>query len=45
MRGTINWRHQEAYPGGGMALLDKQWADRPLQIIKNPHKLSEVELY
>lgn len=28
-----------------MAILDKQWADKPMQIIKNPHKLSEVELY
>lgn len=30
---------------GGQTLLDKRWADRPLNVIKNPHKLSEVELY
>ena len=28
-----------------MAILDKQWAAKPLQVIKNPHKLSEIELY
>jgi len=30
---------------GSMSLLDKQWADRPLNVIRNPHKLSEVELH
>ena len=30
---------------GGRSLLDKQWADRPINVIKNPHKLTEVELY
>ena len=30
---------------GGRTLLDKQWADRPINVIKNPHKLTEVELY
>ena len=30
---------------GSMTLLDKQWAERPLNVIKNPQKLSEVELY
>ena len=30
---------------GSKTLIDKQWADRPMAIIKNPHKLSEVELY
>ena len=30
---------------GSRSLLDKQWADRPINVIKNPHKLTEVELY
>ncbi len=30
---------------GSHTLLDKQWADKPLGVIKNPHKLTEVELY
>lgn len=30
---------------GSQTLLDKQWADKPLGVIKNPHKLTEVELY
>jgi len=30
---------------GSLSSLDKQWADMPLNLIKNPHKLSEVELY
>ena len=28
-----------------MSLIDKQWADRPMAVIKSPHKLTEVELY
>ena len=30
---------------GGKSILDKTWADKPLQVIKSPHKLTEVELY
>jgi hypothetical protein len=30
---------------GSHSILDKQWAERPLNVIKNPHKLTEVELY
>ena len=30
---------------GGKSLLDKNWADKPLSVIKSPHKLTEVELY
>ena len=30
---------------GGMSIIDKQWADRPMAVIKSPHKLTEVELY
>lgn len=30
---------------GSHTLLDKHWADKPLGVIKNPHKLTEVELY
>lgn len=30
---------------GGKSILDKQWNERPMQIIKSPHKLTEVELY
>jgi hypothetical protein len=30
---------------GGKSILDKQWAEKPLAIIKSPHKLTEVELY
>ena len=30
---------------GSKTLLDKQWNERPVNVIKNPHKLSEVELY
>jgi hypothetical protein len=30
---------------GGKSILDKNWADKPLQVIKSPHKLTEVELY
>lgn len=31
--------------GANTNVLDKQWADRPMGVIKNAHKLSEVELY
>ena len=30
---------------GSKSLLDKQWNEKPMQIIKSPHKLTEVELY
>ena len=30
---------------GGKSLLDKAWADKPINVIKNPHKLTETELY
>jgi hypothetical protein len=30
---------------GGKSILDKQWNEKPMQIIKSPHKLTEVELY
>ena len=30
---------------GSKTLLDKQWNDKPMNVISNPHKLSEVELY
>ena len=30
---------------GSMNTLDKQWAEKPMQVIKSPHKLTEVELY
>ena len=30
---------------GSKTLLDKQWAEKPLTVIKNPHKLSEMELH
>jgi restriction endonuclease len=30
---------------GGKSLLDKAWSDRPISVIKNPHKLTENELY
>ena len=30
---------------GAQTLLDKHWAEKPLGVIKNPHKLTEVELY
>lgn len=30
---------------GSRTLLDKAWADKPLNVIRNPHKLSEVELH
>ena len=30
---------------GSQSILDKQWADKPLNVIRNPHKLSEVELH
>ena len=30
---------------GSLTNLDRQWAERPLTLIKNPQKLSEVELY
>ena len=30
---------------GGKTLIDKQWAERPMAVIKSPHKLTEVELY
>jgi len=30
---------------GSQTLLDKQWAEKPLGVIRNPHKLTEVELY
>ena len=29
---------------GGLSLLDKNWADKPMTVIKSPHKLTEVEL-
>ena len=25
--------------------MDKNWADKPMTVIKSPHKLTEVELY
>jgi len=30
---------------GSKSLLGKQWNEKPMQIIKSPHKLTEVELY
>ncbi len=30
---------------GSQTLLDKQWAQKPKAIIRNPHKLTEIELY
>ena len=30
---------------GGLSLLDRNWADKPMTVIKSPHKLTEVELY
>ena len=30
---------------GDKSLLDKQWNEKPMSIIKSPHKLTEVELY
>ena len=30
---------------GDKTLLDKHWAEQPMSVIKNPHKLTEVELY
>ena len=30
---------------GSMSIIDKQWADRPMAVIKSPHKLTEIELY
>ena len=30
---------------GSKSLLDKHWGEQPLGIIKNPHKLTEIELY
>ena len=28
-----------------VSLLDKKWNEKPMSIIKSPHKLTEVELY
>ena len=28
-----------------VSILDKTWNEKPMSIIKSPHKLSEVELY
>ena len=30
---------------GAKSLLDKSWNEKPMQVIKSPHKLTEVELY
>ena len=30
---------------GGKTILDKMWAEKPMSVIKSPHKLTEVELY
>ncbi len=30
---------------GGLSVIDKQWAEKPMAVIKSPHKLTEVELY
>lgn len=30
---------------GSKSLLDRAWADKPINVIKNPHKLTEIELY
>jgi hypothetical protein len=30
---------------GSKSLLDRAWSDKPMNVIKNPHKLSEVELH
>ena len=30
---------------GGLTKLDKDWAEKPMAVIKSPHKLTEVELY
>ena len=30
---------------GGKNIIDKQWAEKPMSVIKSPHKLTEVELY
>jgi hypothetical protein len=30
---------------GSKSILDKQWNEKPMQVIKSPHKLTEVELY
>lgn len=30
---------------GSHSVIDKQWAEKPMAVIKSPHKLTEVELY
>jgi len=30
---------------GGKTKIDKEWAEKPLAVIKSPHKLTEIELY
>ena len=30
---------------GGKTKIDKDWAEKPMAVIKSPHKLTEVELY
>lgn len=30
---------------GSKTVLDKMWAEKPMSVIKSPHKLTEVELY
>ena len=37
--------HQRIEKIGSQSLLDKHWAEKPIGIIKNPHKLTEVELH
>lgn len=29
---------------GSKSLLDRQWNDKPMQVIKSPDKLTEIEL-
>ena len=31
--------------GANTNVLDRQWADKPINVIRNSHKLSEIELY
>lgn len=30
---------------GSKNLIDKQWNEKPMAVIKSPHKLTEIELY
>ena len=30
---------------GSKSILDRQWNEKPMQVIKSPHKLTEIELY